>query len=106
MNGGTVAAEASKGIPLEQRRLLWRCRRGTKELDVLLERFARQHYVSAPAVHRRAFEALLTLSDPELTDYLFGYVAPSPELADIVAWVALGETPRALPGPLDAAHSC
>ena len=88
------------------RRLLWRCRRGTKELDVLLERFVRQHYVNAPAVHRQAFEALLTLSDPQLTDYLMGYVAPTPELADIVAWVSLGRRPPGSAGPLDAAGSC
>ena len=91
---------------MQERRLLWRCRRGTKELDVLLERFVRQHYVSAAAVHRRAFEALLTLSDPELIDCLFGHVAPSPALADIVAWVALGRPPPPLPKPLDMADNC
>jgi len=47
-------------------RLLWRCRRGLKELDVLLERFARRHYPSASAPERAAFEQLLELSDPEL----------------------------------------
>jgi antitoxin CptB len=47
-------------------RLLWRCRRGLKELDVLLERFAREHYPSASESERAAFEQLLELSDPEL----------------------------------------
>ena len=31
-------------MELETRRLLWRCRRGMKELDILLERFAREQY--------------------------------------------------------------
>jgi antitoxin CptB len=52
--------------------VLWRCRRGMKELDVLLERFARQHYGSASPGHRRAFERLLELPDPLLVDLLLG----------------------------------
>jgi antitoxin CptB len=73
---------------LEHRRLLWRCRRGTKELDVLLERFVRLHYVSASALDRQAFEALLCLPDPDLADYLFGYARPAAALEAIVARVA------------------
>ncbi|MGH8260259.1 MAG: succinate dehydrogenase assembly factor 2, partial [Steroidobacteraceae bacterium] len=30
--------------PPADSRLLWRCRRGMKELDLLLERFAREDY--------------------------------------------------------------
>jgi antitoxin CptB len=51
-------------------RLLWRCRRGMRELDVLLERFARQALPGAPASERWAFERLLELSDPLLAGYL------------------------------------
>jgi antitoxin CptB len=61
---------------LQTRRLRWRCRRGMKELDVLLERFARTHLASAPLAERRALEELLALPDPDLAGYLLGEEVP------------------------------
>jgi antitoxin CptB len=76
----------------EARRLLWRCRRGMKELDILLERFARERYDRAPAEQKRAFARLLDLPDPDLADYFFGHVTPEePELARLTQLIA---TPR------------
>ncbi len=78
-------------------RLLWRCRRGMKELDLLLERFVREHYPDAPANQKRAFERLLDLPDPALAALLLGPPAPSGtadplfadrDLAELVALVA------------------
>jgi antitoxin CptB len=68
----------------EQRRLLWRCRRGMKELDLLLERFARERYAGASESQKRAFAALLELPDPVLADYFFGHASPAePQLAEL-----------------------
>jgi antitoxin CptB len=73
----------------EDRRILWRCRRGTKELDVLLERFARDDYENATVEQKRAFARLLELPDPELSDYLFGHATPEePELARLTQLIA------------------
>jgi antitoxin CptB len=70
---------------VDDRRLLWRCRRGTKELDVLLERYAAAGLPSAAEQERAAFVRLLTLPDPLLTDYLLnGLPAPAGVLADLV----------------------
>jgi antitoxin CptB len=67
-------------------RLLWRCRRGMKELDVILERFAREALPGAGAVERRAFERLLGLTDPLLAGYLLGGQRPTdPELQALTA---------------------
>jgi len=60
----------------ELRRALWRCRRGLKELDLLLERFARGRLARSPAAERAAFLALLELPDPQLAGYLLGGVIP------------------------------
>ncbi|MDB6088419.1 MAG: hypothetical protein JWN85_1203 [Gammaproteobacteria bacterium] len=79
------------GGPLDSdgRRLLWRCRRGMKELDVLLERFARGELPGASAGLRATFAVLLELPDPLLADYLFGYATPpEPELAELVRRIA------------------
>ena len=73
----------------ETRRLLWRCRRGMKELDILLERFAREQYEDAPAAQKRAFARLLELPDPDLADYFFGHATPDePELARLTQLIA------------------
>jgi antitoxin CptB len=70
----------------EARQLLWRCRRGMKELDVLLERFARRELPAAPPEERRILARFLELPDPLLVDYLLGQVIPTDvELAGLVA---------------------
>jgi len=76
---------AAPALDLEGRRLLWRCRRGMKELDVLLERFARRVLPTASAEQRTAFARFLELPDPVLVDYLLGQgEPPEPELAGLV----------------------
>lgn len=76
-------------MDIEARRLLWRCRRGLKELDVLLERFARDRVPHASSEERRAFARLLDLPDPDLADYFFGHATPDePELARLAQLIA------------------
>jgi len=65
---------AVPSLDAEGRRLLWRCRRGMKELDVLLERFARRELPTATPEVRQIFERFLELPDPMLVDYLLGQV--------------------------------
>jgi antitoxin CptB len=73
----------------EARRLLWRCRRGMKELDVLLERFARRELPGASTEQLQTLTRLLELPDPELVDYLLGQAIPlDPELAGLVNRIA------------------
>jgi antitoxin CptB len=79
-------------MDIEARRILWRCRRGMKELDVLLERFARERYEGATAEEKRAFARLLDLPDPDLVDYFFGHATPEePEMAHVTRLIV---TPR------------
>jgi antitoxin CptB len=54
----------------DRSRLLWRCRRGRKELDLLLLDWVEQHFEAATAAQRARFAALLELSDPDLEHYL------------------------------------
>lgn len=69
--------------------LLWKCRRGTKELDVLLERYVTRAYAEAPAGEKRAFQQILDLPDPVLADYLFGHAQPAePDLAHLIERIA------------------
>ena len=86
----------------EARALLWRCRRGMKELDVLLERYAEAVLPQAGACERRLLARLLERPDPELVGYfLAGEVPAEPEMAALVTRIAESALPRpraALPG--------
>lgn len=67
-------------------RLLWRCRRGLKELDVLLERFALAELQRSSPEELELFGQLLELPDPTLVEYLLaGAAAPEPDLARLIA---------------------
>jgi antitoxin CptB len=70
----------------EGRRLLWRCRRGMKELDILLERYVRSQVAQASPQDRATLDQLLELPDPVLADHLFGHTPVSdPRMATLVA---------------------
>ena len=67
------------------RALLWRCRRGMKELDVLLGRYAAAALPQAGPGERQALARLLERPDPELAGYFLGSESPpEPELAALV----------------------
>ena len=68
------------------RRLRWRCRRGMRELDVVLQHYLEARYSGAPATEQAAFEALLELQDPTLFAYLMRRESPTdPEQANVIA---------------------
>ena len=58
------------------KRLRWRCRRGTRELDELLGGWLDERGASMDAVQFAAFDALLDQQDPELWDWLVGHAKP------------------------------
>jgi succinate dehydrogenase flavin-adding protein (antitoxin of CptAB toxin-antitoxin module) len=59
-----------------------------KELDVMLERFARERLPGSCEQERRAFDELLALPDPLLAGYLLGGVTPpEPRLAHLTAGI-------------------
>ncbi len=53
-------------------KLAWRCRRGTKELDVLMQRYLTNNYPTASSELQHAFERMLDMQDPELYDLIVG----------------------------------
>jgi antitoxin CptB len=57
--------------------LLWRCRRGMKELDLLLQGWLEQRYPGATAAERARFEAFLALPDPEIAGLLLAHATPA-----------------------------
>lgn len=60
-------------LPIDVAPLRWRCRRGMRELDVLLERYLSERFPGARTELRHAFVALLELPDPDLAGLLLGH---------------------------------
>jgi antitoxin CptB len=70
----------------QRARLVWRCRRGMKELDLLLLGWLETAWPAASVAERRAFEQILDLPDPELAGYLLGHAQSNDSgIASLVA---------------------
>ena len=73
-------------------RIRWQCRRGTRELDDLLLGWFDSFYRHASESQKSAFCRLLELQDPELMAYLLGGATPEdPETRHVVNAI-LGRT--------------
>ena len=69
----------------DKSKLLWRCRRGMKELDVLFTRFVETSYDGLSADEKLAFAALLDIEDPDILGFmLYGKKPDDPAVASIV----------------------
>lgn len=66
--------------------LRWRCRRGTRELDLLLLRFLEQDYPQLDAGDQSLFGSLLDEPDPDLYAWITGQAEPAnPDYLPIIA---------------------
>ncbi|MDO9170193.1 MAG: succinate dehydrogenase assembly factor 2 [Methylobacter sp.] len=75
----------------ELARLKWQCRRGTKELDKLLNRYLEAGYLAADQEERDLFIELLGMEDDVLIGVLLGDRKPeAKELASLVNKITKG----------------
>ena len=69
----------------ERSKLRWGCRRGMKELDILLLGYLERYYDNASLKNKRVFADLLELQDPQLYAYLIGRETPKdPTVAHVI----------------------
>jgi antitoxin CptB len=69
----------------QERLLQWRCRRGLKELDVLIQPFLDDGYRELDEAQQAAFARLMTHEDPDLLDWFLRQSKPDdPELEQLV----------------------
>ncbi|HEY7842030.1 MAG TPA: succinate dehydrogenase assembly factor 2 [Gammaproteobacteria bacterium] len=59
-------------------RLRWRCRRGIREMDLLLQEFLSASYAQLSPSERQAFEQLLDEADLDLLAWISGRADPPP----------------------------
>ena len=66
-------------------RLLWACRRGMLELDVLFLPFVNEAYDNLSDLDKMTLERLLTNEDPDLFAWFMGHkTCPDPEQAKMI----------------------
>ena len=69
----------------EHNRVIWHSRRGMLELDIVLETFVKQHYLSLDADQRQLYRRLLACEDQQLYDwFLKKKPVVDPELAAMI----------------------
>ena len=71
-------------MALDEGRLRWRCRRGMKELDILLARYMDERFCTASAQEQEAFRGLLEIQDPVIYAYCLGQERPPEHLAVLI----------------------
>src|SRR5438046_9526558 len=79
----TGTTRSSGGLDDRRKRLLFRCwHRGTREMDLILGRFADAEIVNLSERELAQFEHLMDVPDPDLYAALTGSMPPAPEYAN------------------------
>jgi antitoxin CptB len=60
----------------ERSRLLWRCRRGIREMDIVLTEFLEQSYATLADDDKKAFVQLLDEPDLDILNWIMGKGEP------------------------------
>jgi antitoxin CptB len=72
----------------ERSRLLWRCRRGIREMDIVLQEFLNQSYDSLCDKDKESFTKLLDEADLDILNWIMGKDRPeSDELMHIITLI-------------------
>jgi antitoxin CptB len=72
-------------------RLRWSCRRGIRELDVLLTRYVDEQYSTASAADQEAFRQLLEAQNAAIYAYCLGQeTPPTAELRALIGRITSG----------------
>ena len=72
-------------LTLEERKVIYRARRGLKEIDVYFDPYVKQHYVHATAAEKAMFAELVEQEDPDLLDWFMQVTEPpSLELKEFI----------------------
>jgi antitoxin CptB len=78
----TGSTRSSGGLDHRRKRLLFRCwHRGTREMDLILGRFADAQIATLTDEELAHLEYLMDVPDPDLFAALTGNVPPAPEYA-------------------------
>jgi len=75
----------SEELTLEERKVIYRARRGLKEIDVYFVPYVKQYYLEASAQEKALFKELVDQEDPDLLDWFMEVSEPPrPELRSLI----------------------
>ncbi len=66
----------SEEISLHDRKVIYRARRGLKELDIYFDPYVREHYLAASQQEKDTFAKLIEQEDPDLLDWFMAVSTP------------------------------
>lgn len=72
-------------LTLEERKVIYRARRGLKEIDVYFDPYVKQYYLQADTAEKALFKELVDQEDPDLLDWFMEVSEPpKPELRQLI----------------------
>ncbi len=72
-------------MSLEERKVIYRARRGLKEIDVYFDPYVKNYYLNAEAAEKEVFAELVAQEDPDLLDWFMEVSEPPrPEMKDLI----------------------
>jgi antitoxin CptB len=72
----------------ERSRLLWRCRRGIREMDIVLQAFLNQSYDTLSDADKNSFAQLLDEADLDILNWIMGKDEPENDgIKNIIALI-------------------
>lgn len=72
-------------MSLEERKVIYRARRGLKEIDVYFDPYVKNYYLQADPAEKAIFAALVEQEDPDLLDWFMEVSEPPrPEMKILI----------------------
>ena len=65
-------------------RLVWRSRRGIREMDILFQRFLELRYDGLSGTDKAAFDKLLDEDDPDIMNWIMEKETPPQEFLNVI----------------------
>jgi len=82
-------AELTAEISLADRKVIYRARRGLKELDYYFDSYVREHFLLADVQEKADFSTLIDQEDPDLLDWFMNVTPPPAELVAVITRLKL-----------------
>jgi antitoxin CptB len=71
----------------ERSRLIWRCRRGIREMDILLLDYLENHYDDASTEEQNIFEELLEETDLDILSWIMERTSPDEKYIKLITFI-------------------
>ena len=71
----------------QRSRLIWRCRRGIREMDILLLGYLETHYDTATVENQNTFEELLEENDLDILSWIMEKTSPDEKYINLISFI-------------------